>query len=63
MPNRIIISECVFGGRYVTTFEPRSISWPSMEFRSYAEAKGCAEARHKAHGWPIEDRTQEGGAI
>lgn len=57
MPDRIVISECVFGGRFVVTFEPRSIAWPSLEFRTYAEAKACADARHQAHDWPIEDHT------
>ena len=58
MPDRIIISECVFGGRYVVTFEPRSIAWPSLEFRTYPEAMACAQARNEAHGWPIEDQTE-----
>lgn len=57
MPNQIVINECVFGGRYVVTFEPRSIAWPSLEFRTYGEALACAEARQEAHGWPITDKT------
>ncbi|MBA4092064.1 MAG: hypothetical protein C0494_15940 [Sphingobium sp.] len=57
----ITIGACVFGGRYVVSFEPRSIAWPSLEFRTYDEAKASADARHIAHGWPIVDRT-EGGA-
>jgi len=54
----IHINACVFGGRYVVSFEPRSIAWPSMEFRTYAEALGFAEARQNAHGWPIIDKTE-----
>lgn len=57
MPDMIVINECVFGGRYVVTFEPRSIAWPSLEFRTHAEALSCADARHKAHGWPVIDKT------
>lgn len=58
MPNQIIIGECVFGARYVVTFEPRSIAWPSLEFRTYSEALACAQARHEVHGWPIIDKTE-----
>jgi hypothetical protein len=54
----ITIGECVFGGRYVVSFEPRSIAWPSMEFRTYSEARACADQRHAAHGWPIVDKTE-----
>jgi hypothetical protein len=57
----ITIGACVFGGRYVVSFEPRSIAWPSLEFRTYDEAKVCADVRHAAHGWPIVDNA-EGGA-
>jgi len=56
----ITISECVFGGRYVVSFEPRSIAWPSLEFRNHDDALTCAEARHRAHGWPITDKTGGG---
>lgn len=59
MPERTIhIDACVFGGRYVVSFEPRSVAWPSMEFRTYAEAMGCAEARSAAHGWLVIDKTE-----
>jgi hypothetical protein len=61
MPDSIIITKAAIGGRYVATFEPRSISWPSLEFRTHAEALRCAEARQDAHGWSIEDKTGEGG--
>jgi len=54
----IIISECVFGGRFVVSFEPRSIAWPSLEFRTYGEALSCANARHSFHGWPVIDKTE-----
>lgn len=60
MPNRIIIAKAPIGGRFVVTFEPRAITWPSLEFRSHGEATRCADARHKAHGWTIEDQTEEG---
>lgn len=60
MPDRIHIRECVFGARWIVCFEPRSISWPSLEFRTFDEASACANARHNAHGWPIVDET--GGA-
>ncbi len=56
----ITIGACVFGGRYVVTFQPRSVAWPSLEFRNYGEARACAEQRQVAHGWPIIDNTQEG---
>ncbi|MFB0875328.1 MULTISPECIES: hypothetical protein [unclassified Sphingobium] len=58
MPDTIVMSECVFGGRYVVTFEPRSIAWPSLEFRAYPDALACARARSAAHGWPIIDKVQ-----
>lgn len=54
----ITIGAYVFGGRYVVTFEPRSIAWPSLEFRTYGEARACADARHAAHGWPVIDKTE-----
>lgn len=54
----ITINECVFGGRYVVSFEPRSIAWPSLEFRTYDEAKVCANARHAVHGWEIVDKVE-----
>lgn len=54
----IHIDACVFGGRYIVSFEPRSIAWPSLEFRTYEEALGCAEACGAAHGWPIIDKTE-----
>jgi hypothetical protein len=58
MPDRSIhIGACVFGSRFIVTFEPRSIAWPSMEFRTYAEARACADARSAAHGWPVVDKT------
>lgn len=60
MPDKIIIAECVFGGRFVVTFEPRSISWPSLEFRSHGEAVKCANARHEAHGWEVIDQMAGG---
>ncbi|SEQ48162.1 hypothetical protein [Sphingobium sp. YR768] len=60
MPDSITITKAPIGGRYVVTFEPRSISWPSLEFRAHGEAMRCAEARRQVHGWPIEDKTGEG---
>lgn len=62
MPNKIIITKAAIGGRFVVSFEPRSISWPSLEFRDHAGAKACASARQAAHGWAIIDQTAEGGA-
>ncbi|RYM11020.1 hypothetical protein [Sphingobium cupriresistens] len=59
MPDRIIIAKAAIGGRHIVTFEPRSISWPSLEFRTHDEAVRCAEARQKVHGWLIEDKTGE----
>lgn len=56
----ITISECVFGGRYVVSFEPRSIAWPSREFRTYREAMGCADRHRIVHGWPVIDKTGGG---
>ncbi|QHD65743.1 hypothetical protein GS397_00760 [Sphingobium yanoikuyae] len=60
MPNRIIITKAPIGGRFVVTFVPRAITRPSLEFRSHSDAMRCADARHKAHGWTIEDQTEEG---
>ena len=60
MPDKIIIRECVFGGRFIVTFEPRSISWPSLEFRTHGEAVKCANARRDAHGWEVIDQTAGG---
>lgn len=54
----IEVHECPFGGRFIVVFMPRSIAWPSLEFRTYPEALACAEARHAAHGWPIIDKTE-----
>ncbi|KKW89420.1 hypothetical protein YP76_25430 [Sphingobium chungbukense] len=62
MPDRIIISRAAIGGRFIVSFEPRTIAMPSLEFRAHADAKRCADARHAAHGWPIIDQTAEGGA-
>ena len=53
----ITIAACVFGGRYVVTFEPRSVALPSLEFRTYGEARSCADQRHAAHGWRVIDKT------
>lgn len=58
----IIISECVFGGRFIVSFDPRSVALPSMEFRTRLDALACANARHAAHGWPVIDKTQEDAA-
>lgn len=55
----IIISECVFGGRFIVSFEPRSVALPSMEFRSHADARACAQARHQAHSWDVIDKVGE----
>lgn len=62
MPDRIIISKAAIGGRFIVSFEPRTISWPSLEFRTHDEAARCADSRHKAHGWPVMDQTAEGAA-
>ena len=56
----IHIRDCVFGSRFVVSFEPRSVAWPSIEFRTYAEARDCANARHSGHGWPIVDHADRG---
>ncbi|AJR22514.1 MULTISPECIES: hypothetical protein [unclassified Sphingobium] len=61
MPDQIVISKAAIGGRFLVSFEPRSVSWPSLEFRHHGEAKRCADARHAAHGWPVIDQTAEGG--
>lgn len=60
MPDRIIITKAAIGGRFVVTFEPRSIAWPSLEFRTHGEAVKCANARHEAHGWEVIDQTAGG---
>jgi hypothetical protein len=55
MPDRIVISRAAIGGRFIVSFEPRTIAMPSLEFRTHADAARCAEARRSAHGWPIID--------
>lgn len=60
MPDRIIITKTALCGRFIVTFEPRLITWPSLEFRAHGEALRCAESKRKAHGWPVIDRTVEG---
>lgn len=57
MPDSIVISECVFGKRFVVSIEPRTIAWRSYEFRTHVEALACANAHREAHGWPVIDRT------
>jgi|GEM_PF-1394149 len=53
----IEVHACPFGRRFVVVFMPRSIAWPSMEFKTNGEAFACADARSRAHGWPVIDRT------
>lgn len=60
MPDSIVITECVFGKRFVVSIEPRTIAWRSYEFRSHAEALACATALREAHGWPVTDKTGGG---
>ncbi|WP_099185220.1 hypothetical protein [Sphingobium fuliginis] len=62
MPDRIIISRAAIGGRFIVSFEPRTVSWPSLEFRQHGDAKRCADARHATHGWLIIDQTEGGAA-
>ncbi|KEQ53067.1 hypothetical protein [Sphingobium chlorophenolicum] len=62
MPDRIVITKAAIGSRFIVSFEPRTVSWPSLEFRNHREAKSCAEARQAAHSWQIIDQTAEGGA-
>ena len=54
----ITINECVFGGRYVVTIEPRRIDRPSREFRTYGEARTLADALRLKHGWTVIDETE-----
>ena len=54
----ILIRRWAFGGRYVVSFEPRSIAWPSLEFRTYSKALSCAQQHHRAHGWVIVDQAE-----
>ena len=53
----ILLSECVFGERFVVSIEPRRVDRPSREFRTYGEARTLADALHLKHGWQIEDKT------
>ena len=53
----IHLGECVFGGRFVVTIEPRRMDRPSREFRTYGEARTLADALHLKHGWQIVDGT------
>ena len=54
----IHLSECVFGGRYVVSVEPRRVDRSSWEFRSYGEARTLADALHLKHGWAVVDTTE-----
>lgn len=54
----IVIEACVFGGRYGVVVEPRTVDRPMREFKTYAQAKGCAVDLHAVFGWPIEDRME-----
>ena len=51
----IHLTECVFGGRFVVSIEPRRVDRPSREFRTHGEARTLADALHLKHGWPIID--------
>ena len=55
----ITIEACVFGGRYAVTVQPRSIAWPSMEFRTHVDADKHAKALSAHHGWQVVDKTGE----
>lgn len=50
----------LFGSGAIVSFEPRSITLPSLTFSTYREAAACAQARADAHGWPLVD--EMGGA-
>ena len=56
----IRLAECVFGGRYVVSIQPRRVDRPSREFRTYGEARTLADALRLKHGWTVIDET--GGA-
>ena len=53
----IHLAECVFGGRYVVSIEPRRVDRPSREFRTYGEARTLADALRLKHGWTVIDET------
>ena len=53
----ISIHSCVFVRRFVVTVEPRSIDWPSREFRSFADADKHAQVLQAHHCWPVVDKT------
>lgn len=55
---RIHLAECVFGGRYVVSIQPRRVDRPSREFRTYGEARTLADALRLRHGWSISDKTE-----
>lgn len=51
------LAECVFGGRYVVSIQPRRVDRPSREFRTYGEARTLADALRLKHGWSVIDDT------
>lgn len=56
----IYIRTKLFGSGAVVSFEPRSISLPSLTFSTHREAAARAKAHADAHGWPLVD--EMGGA-
>lgn len=57
LDRQIAIYPCPFGRKFIVTIEPRSIAWPSKDFRSFADASARAQALHDQHGWPVIDKT------
>jgi hypothetical protein len=52
----IHLTECVFGGRFVVSIEPRRVDRPSREFRTYGEARTLADGLRLKHGWAVVDK-------
>lgn len=54
---QIAIYPCPFGKKFVVTIEPRTIAWPSKDFRSFEDANKHAQALRAQHGWSVLDKT------
>lgn len=58
---RVIVEK--IGEHYRVSVEPPALAAAlDMEFTEYKRARGFAGGLRLAYRWPIEDRTQEGGA-
>lgn len=50
---RIVIALGLWGRSYEVTVEPTTCTHPFRSFKSLEKAMECADAIHRAEGWPI----------